>query len=241
MENWLNRLKNFDLKRRKRCYKKGAAIKVFLDETSNEEKFKLLDHIFNCPECSIEFESLKEIWTKGKDVLLELDKEKLTQENAGQIKRIAAKEIKTLKSQRRTKRSPLFLPKKIFAIGSGIIIVFIISLFFLIRGPKEIELERQISRGNIEVIEPWDEIHKSPILFRWTPIKEAKYYILEILDSSLETFYRKEKILSDSFILPEETFIRLMKRKTYFWKVIANLENDQKIESEFGKFYISNN
>lgn len=241
MENWLNHIKKFDLKRRKSCYKKGAAIKVFLDETNNEEKFKLLNHIFNCPECGIEFESVKEIWTKGKDILLELEKEKFTKENAKQIKKIAKKEIRTLKSKKTTKRITFFHLKKFPAIATGIIIVFIISLFFLIRGPKDIELERKINRGNIEAIEPWGEIHKSSIFFRWTPIKEAKNYTLEILDSGLETFYRKEQIKAENFILPEEIFIRLTKRETYFWKVIANMENDQKIESEFGKFYINNN
>lgn len=241
MENWFNRRKTFYSQRKKRCYKKGAAVKVLLDETSDEEKLKLLDHIFSCPECNAEFEALREIWIKGKDILHDLEKMKFTKENANRLKKIAKKEIKTLKYRKRAKRSLLFHPKKIIAIASGIVIVVIISLFVLLRESSIVELERKIEPGKFEVIEPWGKIINSFILFRWTLIHEAEDYTLEILDNGLESFYRKEHIKNESFKLPEDIFIRLAKRKTYFWKVIANLENDQKIESEFAKFHIKNN
>jgi len=240
MENWFNPLKTFYLQRKKHCYKKGAAVKVFLDETSNKEKFELLDHIFICPDCNAEFEELRGIWVKGKDILTELEKIKFTKRNTNQIKKIAAMEIKRLKSRKRAKMGSFFHPKKTFAIASGIIIIVLITLIFQSRGPGRIDMEREINTGSFEVIEPWDEIHNTFILFRWTPIKEAKDYTLEILDSGLETFYHLEQIKSENFMLPEEIFIRLTKEEIYFWKVIANLENDKKIESEFGKFYINN-
>lgn len=223
---------------KKNCPKKEASVRVFLDETCNEEKFRLLDHIFSCPECLSEFENLREVWRKGNDILSELDKEFFMDEKASLLTKIAAVEIKKLKSQKRIKKHFLLPPKKIFAAALGIMLI--VSLFILIKlkNPGPITIQRQADRRNFSVIAPWGEIHQPKILFQWTPLQNVKKYDLEILDDGLDIFYQTEDILTNSFILPEEIRIRLSEEKTYFWKIVATLKNSQKIESEMGKFII---
>ncbi|MFQ6081912.1 MAG: anti-sigma factor family protein [Candidatus Aminicenantia bacterium] len=240
MRKKYDRFMKLVLNKKKGCCEKEALIKAFLNEISVQEKFELLDHISVCPECSSYFEALREIWTKEKDILGALDRIEFTEEDTEQLKKLAKQEIRKLKSQAREEKRPIFYGKKILAAVTGAaFIIVIISIFVLLKGPREIELERKTNQWNIELIEPRGEINKSFLMFNWTPVKGVRNYTLEILDRGLETFYQAKQIKAESFRLPEEVFKRLEKGEIYFWKVVAELENNQKIESDFGKFKVS--
>jgi hypothetical protein len=235
----LNVLKGFYPKRRSGCSEKDALIKVFLEDTKIEEKFRLLDHIFTCPSCSSVFNEVREVWAKENGILNKLERIDLSEENIEILKRFSKQEIKKLKSQAGWKKSVFFKPRSIPVAAAGIIIVIVFSVFLLLKDNREIEIERKVGQLEIQLIDPKGDIHNSFLVFCWTPIKEADSYTLEIFDRELGMFYRTYKIKSESFVLPEEIFEQLKKGMTYFWKVTAVMENNQGIESKFTKFKIN--
>ena len=239
MINLSNILKGFYPRRRSGCSEKDALIKVFLEDTKIEEKFRLLDHIFTCQSCNSVFDEAREVWAKENAILNELDRMDLSEEDMEILKRFSKQEIKKLKSQAGWKKRMFFKPRSIPAVAAGIIIVTVFSLFLLLKDNRKIELERRVGQLEIQLIEPKGDIHNSFMVFNWTPIKGAESYTLEIFDRRLGMFYRTYKIKSESFVLPEEIFEQLKKGMTYFWKVTAVMENKQGIESKFTKFKIN--
>lgn len=237
MRDWIEGIIKFRLRGHKRCNHPEALIRVFLDETSNEEKFKLLDHIFSCSKCSTEFPSLKELWSEGKSIV---DKTEIpgASENHASIRKVAGLEIKELSKKRGTGRHFILLPKPLIATVSGIFLIALASiLIFFNRSADEI-LVRTGDSDYFKVFSPLNSVSSSPILFQWSPVQNSKFYTLEILNKSLEPVFKKEQIKSESFLLQEDFPGSLLHGQLYFWKVISHLENGQTLESEFGKFTI---
>jgi hypothetical protein len=221
--------------KRKKCRERNAVIKVFLDETGTDAKFKYLDHIFNCPQCSRDFDALLEVWRGEESILKDVEKKALTKEKENRIRKLAAHELKKLKARRGSGKLLPLSPPKILAAAAGIIAVVLIS-WFSFDNPGNIVIERNSQSRVFDVIAPIGPVADNGIVFRWNSIEEARTYSLEILDQGLEPFYRSRDITQNRFTLPGDIFSRLEKNKNYYWKVIAEVGANQKIESELGKF-----
>lgn len=221
--------------KRKNCKERNAVIKVFLDETGTEAKFKYLDHIFNCPQCSREFDALLEVWREEKSILKGIENKTLTKEQENRMRKTAVHELKKLKPRTGPGKLLPISPRKFLAAAAGIIAVVLIS-WFSFNTPENIVVERNFQNSVFDVIEPMGPVANNFIVFRWDSIKGAKHYTLEILDQGLETFYRRPDITQNKFTLPEEIFIRLDNGKNYYWKITAELGTNRNIESELGKF-----
>ena len=221
------------------CQEKNALIKAFMEETGIQERYRLFDHIFSCPQCNADFDAVKEVWKKGKNLASKLDGKEFLIKNVPQLKEIAVQEIKKLQAQR--KRGKVFLPyvKRIpVAIAGVALLVFAVLTLVVFKGSEVSEFQRRIDQWNVRLVEPRGEIEKSSITFKWTPVKEVKSYTLEILDKGLETVYVRRKIKNESYVLSKKVYNRLQNGKVYFWKVTANFKNNQKIESDLVKFQI---
>lgn len=221
------------------CDKKDMTVKVFLRETDREEKFRLLDHIFSCAECLTEFNVLIEIWRKESS-LGDMELEQIIEQvGITPIESIAKKELKTLKQEARKRKHTLFSPRNIAAAAAVLIAVLVSIYIAKLTRPELMPLEREVGSQIFRTIEPEGAIDNSPILFQWNPVKGAREYTIEVLDDGLEMIYRKERILVPSFALPDKIYSQLQVSRTYFWKVIATLDSEKSIESEFGKFYLT--
>jgi len=238
MNESTHRYKKEKLERKRSCHNKDTTVKVFLKETGQEEKFRLLDHIFSCPECLAEFNMLKEVWKKENSLIDTELAQILEKTKAVQVKSIAKKELRALIHTKKSRKSMLFSPMNIAATAAVLIAVVLTIYVTTHNRPEQIPLERELGSETFRAIEPEGAIDNLPILFRWTPVKGAREYTIEVLDSGLEMIYRKEGILVPSFALPDQIYIQLQVSKTYFWKVIATLDSEKSIESEFGKFYL---
>jgi len=240
MKNWRNLIKKILFRKKENYHEKKALTEVFMKETSVEEKYKLLDHIFSCPQCQTDFEAIKEVWKKGKDISNQLERIELSKQDTLYIKKFAKKEIKKLKSQKR-KKGRLFLHRKsipVVAAAGTLILISAILTLLIVKGPHQNEFQRRIGQWNIKLLEPHGEVEKSAITFSWFPVKEAKDYTLEILDRGLETIYISPEIKNESYILPRKIYNRLKKGEIYFWKITAFFQNNQKLESDLSKFKI---
>jgi len=221
------------------CAKTDAAAKVFLKETDREEKFRLLDHIFSCPECLAEFNLLKEVWAK-ENFFMDVDLiQKLEQTERDQVKSISKKAVKVLKREKKS-RKLYHLAPKIIAAAAAVLVAAVLIIYTSTQNRSEqIPLERDAGSEIFRTIDPEGEISQLPILFRWSPVQGAREYTIEVLDTGLEVIYRKEGIQVASFALPDKICSQLKVPRTYFWKVIATLDREKSIESEMGKFTLT--
>jgi len=238
MNESTHRYKKEKLEIKRSCRNKDTTVKVFLRETGQEEKFRLLDHIFSCPECLAEFNVLKEVWKKENSLMDTELEQKLEKTKAVQVKSIAKQELKALNYAGKSRKSMLFSHLNIAAAATVLIAVVLTIYVTTHNRPEQIPLEREVGSEVFTTIEPKGTIDNLPILFRWTPVKSAREYTIEVLDSGLEVIYRKEGIHVSSFALPDQIYTQLQMSRTYFWKVIATLDSEKSIESEFGKFHL---
>ncbi|MFC2165830.1 hypothetical protein ACFLT2_12655 [Acidobacteriota bacterium] len=225
-------------KMKHQCAQREATVKVFLKETGQEEKYRLLDHIFSCPECLTEFSVLKEVWKKENSLLDTELEQTLEKAKSEQVKSVAKNELRAVKQTRQSRQSLLFSPINI-AVAAAVLIAAVLTIYVTSHNrPGQIPLEREVGSEIFRTIEPEGAIDNLSILFRWSPVKDAREYTIEVLDNGLEMIYRKEGILVPSFALPDKIYTQLQVSRTYFWKVVATLDSEKRIESEFEKFYL---
>jgi hypothetical protein len=232
------RLRSLFFKRKKRCHSKKIPIKVFLDETPEEEKSELLDHIFSCSKCYDEFIHLKEVWLKGGQILDGREEQNLSRRDALRLKKLATQEIRAIKPPGHSRPGLLSHPKRLAAAAVTIIVIVSVALFVQFGRLDRSGLERRINETTFSVIAPWGKTSEPVLKFRWEPQSRAEHYTLEILDIALDSIFKKDGIETTEYVLPERVYDSLLEGKTYFWKVTAVLENRQEIESEFAKFII---
>jgi len=153
------------------CQEKNALIKAFMEETGIQERYRLFDHIFSCPQCNADFDAVKEVWKKGKNLASKLDGKEFLIKNVPQLKEIAVQEIKKLQAQR--KRGKVFLPyvKRIpVAIAGVALLVFAVLTLVVFKGSEVSEFQRRIDQWHIKLLEPRGEVERSSIIFfRHTP------------------------------------------------------------------------
>ena len=155
------------------------------------------------------------------------------------VKSISKKAIRALKQERKPRKRYYLAPKTIAAAAAVLVAAVLIIYAASQNRPEQIPLEREVGSEMFRTIDPEGEISHLPILFRWSPIHGAREYTIEVLDQGLEVIYRKEGIQVASFALPDKIYSQLQLSQTYFWKVIATLADEKIIESEFGKFTIT--
>ena len=211
-----------------------------MNELTDDEKFKILNHLCACSECQFEFHVLREVSIPGKVLTRDLATLAGNRQNLASLTKLAQNEIERLKSRTRTERKS-FWPSKRWAVGiSGAVVVLgtILSLTLLRRTP-EYGVERNMSPLGITLLKPQGQVPFSHLVFNWTIQEKVKYYSLEILDQGLQTVYGVDLIREDIFSLPDEILRRLKSGDIYFWKITATTENDERIESNLAKFTLN--
>jgi hypothetical protein len=232
------RLRSLFFNRKKGCHSKRISVAVFLDETPEEEKSELLDHIFSCSKCFDEFIHLKEIWSKGSQILMGREEQNLSRRDALRLKKLATREVRAIKSRGHSRPGLLSHPKRLAAAAGTIVVIVSVAFFIQFGRLDRSGLERRINKTTFSVIAPWGKTGEPVLKFRWKPQSRAQNYTLEILDIALDPIFKQKGIETTEYVLPERIYDSLLEGKTYFWKVTAVLENRQEIESEFAKFII---
>jgi len=188
---------------------------------SRKESTRLVDHISRCHYCAREFEFLVEARRSEKDLIQGVDQWLGRKERGGL-------------------RPPLFsrLSWGLASMAAGIVLVglFFFLKFLIFPAP---EAYRADSQAIIELLEPIEvRISRSSLTFRWRPLPDAEYYVLEIFDEALAPVWESEKITVSQAAPPREISATLTSGRTYFWLVTAHFPEGEKIHSSLVEFVL---
>ncbi|MEW5901003.1 MAG: hypothetical protein AB1715_06025 [Acidobacteriota bacterium] len=213
-------------------------IRAFSDRLPVEKQFKLLDHVFSCSCCRVEFLALKEVWVESRELAAALGELAADEGTKERLKDLASREIQRLK-EASGKRYPAFWRRTIRpAVAMAGALLLLVAVIFLLRGPRETALERTSLPWRMDLIEPKGEVAGAELAFRWTSPTGVQSYRLEIFDRGLERIYESDLLAAPIHILPEKGRLHLRPGEVYFWKIVALFDGDQSLESDFAKFVI---
>jgi hypothetical protein len=95
----------------------------------------------------------------------------------------------------------------------------------------ETTIERRIEEaGKIKILQPLGKVSQPPSIFQWQAIPEAKYYMIEVYTTDLETIWTSGEIFTNRVSLPQEIVGKLQTGKSYLWKVQAFDKNRKMIK-----------
>jgi hypothetical protein len=216
-----------------------AAVSVFAEECSDEEKGAGLDWIFSGKGGIEEFLALADLHRRDAALRQELNALKMESADVARLKRFAAEEMRAARNIIRTSGNPhkgRFLRP---ATAAAAVLAVILTAVLIQKTASVEDIDRDSHPASFEALAPRGEILRSAIEFNWSPVRGAKHYCLEILDRELAPLYRKDMIEGESFTLPGEVRDKLTPGQLYFWKVTADLEGGGRLESGIEKFRIS--
>ena len=198
---------------RKYCLSPEKLMLLARRELSDKEKEDSLRHIIDCIYCSREMKEILKILHYEKQFVDDLTK-----------------------SRKKT--------KKIFpgwnwktAAAAAVLFFLIVSSYFLVTRIKHSINFRGSSSHFLNLIEPVDTYTSKPLpVFKWTEVKKAEYYVLEIYDEFLFPLWESSKLYNPRLQLPEEVVYSLSSNTGYYWMVTAHLDNGKTIESSLEKF-----
>lgn len=221
-----------------KCVSKKLLIKFMLNEVSEKERFKIIKHIAVCPSCRQEFEVLKEIWAERVALTASIADLELKKGDLKSLHNLANEQIRLLRSAVKKRQRPsLFVRRLIPVFTAGLVVFTVFVAVLFLRNPKE-PIERVFGESGISLIQPLGNVKEEALFFQWKKTGQALYYTLEILDKGLETVFVAEFIQEEKFTLPPDVLSNLRSDSTYFWKITAITENNEKRESDLGKFII---
>ncbi len=219
------------------CPRPEEFARAFLDETPVERKFRLLDHMAACPDCCRDFQAVLELWRRKHEI-----PETLTVPEGG-LAEACRKALADLDRDRPRRAWFAFLHAKPLPIAAGAAALFLVAFaaVSILTGPSAPDLEREVSSGKIAFLAPRGDTLARPYLFRWSPVKGAESYTLDVLDAALLPVLTVPNLTEAEHALSAEEAGRLEPGKWYFWKVRAALEDLKTIESGIGRFRIPKN
>jgi hypothetical protein len=88
------------------------------------------------------------------------------------------------------------------------------------------------------LVEPSGKVQEPPEFFVWTAYEGAAEYTFELIDDELNTLFIDHEAKESKLVLPNEVVKKLERGRTYVWKVLAEDEDSNILESERTYFEI---
>jgi hypothetical protein len=181
-----------------------------------KQKARLIDHISDCSACYGEFEAFLEI-RRAEGRLIDNIKESL---------------------KGRFEKPPHSWNWR-YASALIILVAVAASVIFSTRWlglTKKHEERGKLSR-QLRLIAPGsNRTLRAPLVFEWEGIPTAEYYIVEIFDSSLLTFWKSPATSQNFFAIPLPIEKRMRRNTRYFWMLTAFQRDGTKTESSLEEF-----
>jgi hypothetical protein len=210
---------------------------VFDDKTPAAEKTACIDRILDSPDGAVRLAALAALRLGEEPLLRDLDDRAPTPEESERLSRTAAGELRALRREGKRFFKPASLLRPAAAAAAVLLAVLVATQ--LRRPGPAVDTDRSGGPAALETLSPRGDISLREIEFRWSPVRGALHYRLEILDRELTPLYVRDFIPGESHRLPAEVFRRLAPDRLYFWKVTAVLAGENLLESHFEKFRIS--
>lgn len=219
------------------CPEDSVFIHAILGDLPSEKKEGFIDHVFGCPECRLKFEALNSINRDLQNKAKDISQEALTKVEERAFRKICKERLRELKRKSRPS-IPIFhrvKPSSIF-VGAFALLIICVAGYFLQSLLKQ-KVWRVSGNNEIHLIEPTGKVKSIPTVFRWSPLKIADGYHIQITDEDLQTIV-KENSNVPFFKLDESLRKNFVRGKIYVWSVEAHDDDYKRLALAQGHFII---
>ncbi len=233
---------------KKGCPDSDALVRSFSEEISENEKIQIIDHITTCRLCYKKFETVRQILKGSKNLAQRFEGVPLSEAEMDELKQKAQAQIHELERHDISRKKPN-LGKKIavffrlnpalkYASAVAAICVVVAAAIVLFKTPQSVKYEilRGIREKTILLISPRGEVEEFPLAFEWEPFIEAKEYQVMLLDEELTPIWASSRTEKTEMPIPSAVQYKLLKEKTYYWKVVIFLADGTRKESALQDF-----
>lgn len=212
---------------RSRCPGDEKLLAAFLLELDPSKRERIAEHVAGCPMCRRKLALLAEISEDLRERAEGLPTG-LAPEEESALRKMARAEIRELKrrSSSRPVRGPFAF--RATAVAMALIAAAAAGIFFYQRIGRQ-DVDRG-DRNGIRLIEPAGTLDRAPVVFRWTPVRNADIYRFEIFDEELRSIVVRD-VKSTTLTLSAEEQAALLPGKPYYWDVEADDDEARPIAS----------
>lgn len=205
---------------REACPPAESMIRLLRGGGSRKHKTRLVDHISRCRYCAEEFEFLVQARRGEKDLI----------QSVGHW----------LGRKKRDRLRPPLFSRFSWGLASLLAVFAVVCVlllkFMILPAP---ETYRAGSKAMIELLEPVDtRVPRSNLVFRWKPLPDTEFYVLEIFDEALAPVWKSGEITANQAVPPQEISVGLAVGRTHFWLVTAHLSGGEQVHSSLVEFVL---
>ena len=206
----------------------------FLPETSEEDKFRVADHVAGCSSCRVKFELAREILSKATRLARESEGIALTEAEVTALKQRAAARL------RENEKGRSFFFRYRYASAAAGIIMIMAAIFLVLRAPqdKDSGAMRGEAGAAMVLLTPRGVQKALPLHFKWQPYPGAETYEVKVLDEKLDIVWSSGRIRATSLYLPQGPAEGLKRGAGYYWKVAVFSDDESVQESGLQGFQL---
>jgi hypothetical protein len=206
------------------CPEPETIVRCVRSELPRKQRSEVLDHISRCASCAREAKLLLDT-SAGEDRLVQ------------EIKKTGwpARDPRAEGQESwlvRLSRNPVA--------AAAAVIVAAAALFwtFFLR-PSRINVRRG-SASSVSLLAPANaSLSKTELKFTWREVANARAYVLEVFDASLDLLWRSEPLSAPEALPPAEVRLKLKPGEEYHWMVTASLPGGSRVKSGLERFRIA--
>jgi len=211
---------------RESCPSPDCLRRSFDSISSQAEKDAIVDHLSQCHSCAQEFDFLRQLSDRERELAKTLENIRGSQHRG----RFILRKVLSAVFPRFEKRYAIVL-----LLGIGMIA----GVLMLRHG-----LGHNNGRGKtpppLWLIQPLGRVPgASPLIFKWEPLPEPATYVIDLYDEALNQIWEGPKLMVSASALPASAMRTLARNKTYYWTVTAYDQNGNKRESELRPFFLA--
>ena len=231
------------------CPSEDAILKSFTTEMTEEEKFRIIDHVAGCSACRSQFEAAREILKGAKALAGELEGQSLSSDETAALYQKAAEKIRELRGRPQIEKKPslygrlrmFFLQYRYASVAAGLFVAAL-ATWLVLKSPQA--GREGIMRGTegfaIMLEAPRGIQAEVPAHFRWRSPWPGGECEVRVLDEKLDVIWTSGKVLATSLEFPASLQGLIKKNSVYYWKVIAYLDDGRINESDLQEFKLKN-
>ena len=207
---------------------------TFLPETSEEDKFRVADHVAGCRSCRAKFELAREILSGAARLTRESEGVALTEAEVSALKQMAAARL------RENEKGRSFFFRYRYASAAAGLVMIMAAILLVLRAPlnKDSGALRGEARAAIVLLTPLGVQKALPLHFEWLPYPRAETYEVKVLDEKLDIVWSSGRIRATSLDLPPGPAKGLKMGASYYWKVAVFSDDEILQESGLQSFQL---
>ena len=194
------------------CPPPDDLVRLVTREAGRKERRRTLDHIAGCGECAQILKSLLRL--------------------SDEVDRIIGKPEPL--------RKPKLIPGRRTALAALAGLAGLLVVTYAVIRLTERPAVRGTTGVEVRLVSPKTgaALAGADIELRWEAVPKAAGYRVELFDKSLAKLWGSAALTEVRLRLPAEARATLREGETYFWRVTATLDDDQKLQSKLAEFSI---